>query len=46
MTALEESVLPLFNEFMPDPVTKKNDKTGLIVREYCNTSGNIFEVRT
>lgn len=46
LTALEESVVPLFNEFMPDPEMKFNKKTGLTVREYFNTSGNIFEVRS
>lgn len=31
---------------MPDPAVNFNNKTGLTVREFSNSSGNIFEVRS
>jgi hypothetical protein len=41
-TAFDTSIIPIFDILMPNPTITVNEKTGLTIREYRNSIGDIF----
>lgn len=45
-TAFDSSVLPIFEVLMPNPEVIENEKTGLVIRKYRNSRGDIFQINS
>lgn len=45
-TALEQSLVPLFDVLMPNPKVEVNPLTGHTTRQYVNSSGDVFLVKS
>jgi len=41
-TTYESSLVPIFDALMPNPNITFNPKTGIITRDYINSTGNVF----
>jgi hypothetical protein len=41
-TAFESSIIPILDILMPNPEINHNKNTGLTIREYRNSRGDIF----